>query len=789
MNATCNRFDHHPHVSSQWRETKINFDRTLGQLGCVMIGRSSDGDARRFLLQGTDAMRARSALDRLPMGNATNLPVGFTGTRPVALDATGFTFACRAKYVLGSLVGYSGIHQQDPIHKAKKMDAPLQGAKRMWLGRYLASANDLWLCRDAALRDHVRNLRLPDLRRDDRQNFMAVVRRSGNVTRAYLRDLRQQHRTDGTLAVYELIHRYLMLFFSKKQTILQRVEHAGYVVRFLRLWRLQVVHQPGLSVGTNFYSNQTFRHVLLSCMSAVMYIIACRDLAPARPICLHLLGSDCCEKCFSMAGGWGVTSSWQRNMSFATFLEKCDDFGCLQQMQADGSFRYKAHTVPSKCEFDGRIHGETNDIPDADLTPVPRLHTDDILREYWERGQRQATADATRLGVHIHVPRAVWNRPWEHDPPCRQSLAYLRAHPGSGSSSSSSSSSDDSHESSSSDDSSDEDGGDRAGSPSRTADNNVERAQSRTAVRRERGTSVRIDAIRRTTNVPEDTSTVFNQFEYASCLLHDAASPSKPNSLLTLPNGNQISKRSAIVKLREAHGQDQTISKTRLKRIEQLAASAKQQVDTCGEMVGDKFELHDNLAFAVKDRGVMVLKFARVKKMVATHNGRQNDKIYAISLEDLPEDLRFVVQVYKHVRGKTFSYEDDSLREYKQTDVLGHASMEFDAETGEFNISPEDYQHFNSEIEKRRLAMVKRGKRSQAASARRRKQHQQEARAVQLDRRDRYRGTTTKMSETRQTRAANRMGTTTTTNHEKGRKLEIGMRVRLFHEVCGRLSV
>ena len=98
-------------------------------------------------------------------------------------------------------------------------------------------------------------------------------------------------------------------------------------------------------------------------------------------------------------------------MSFAGILGKCDDFGCLQQMQADDTFQYKAHTVPSKCEFDGRIHGETNAIPDADLTPVPHLHTDDILREHWNRGQQQAIIDATRLGCHIHVPRAAWKQP------------------------------------------------------------------------------------------------------------------------------------------------------------------------------------------------------------------------------------------------------------------------------------------------------------------------------------------------------------------------------------------
>ena len=136
------------------------------------------------------------------------------------------------------MVGFRSIHSQDAIHKAKKLDGPLQGNKKMRIGRYTATANDLWLVRQRSLADsdHVQSLRLPDLKRDDRQNFMAVVRRSSNKTRAMLVELQDEHRTQGTHAVYRMIHKYLLLFFSKTISLLERVEHAAYVVRFLRLW-------------------------------------------------------------------------------------------------------------------------------------------------------------------------------------------------------------------------------------------------------------------------------------------------------------------------------------------------------------------------------------------------------------------------------------------------------------------------------------------------------------------------------------------------------------------------
>ena len=58
VNATCNKFDHLPHVVEQWDETLRAFDAELKPLGCVFSGRGSDGDARRYKLQHATYMRA-----------------------------------------------------------------------------------------------------------------------------------------------------------------------------------------------------------------------------------------------------------------------------------------------------------------------------------------------------------------------------------------------------------------------------------------------------------------------------------------------------------------------------------------------------------------------------------------------------------------------------------------------------------------------------------------------------------------------------------------------------------
>ena len=55
MSCTCNKFRHAGHpptdVASQWEKTLEFFDSYLAPLGLVFIGRGSDGDGRRYILQ------------------------------------------------------------------------------------------------------------------------------------------------------------------------------------------------------------------------------------------------------------------------------------------------------------------------------------------------------------------------------------------------------------------------------------------------------------------------------------------------------------------------------------------------------------------------------------------------------------------------------------------------------------------------------------------------------------------------------------------------------------------
>ena len=125
VSATCNKFDHVPHVTSQWDITLAEFNRVLRPLGCNHTGRGSDGDGRRTKLQHELANKAAQKLNALTAAalvlqhrwrRPTNVVyvvyqllrrrvtgtvlvrISLTFTMPISLSANGFTFVAMATY-------------------------------------------------------------------------------------------------------------------------------------------------------------------------------------------------------------------------------------------------------------------------------------------------------------------------------------------------------------------------------------------------------------------------------------------------------------------------------------------------------------------------------------------------------------------------------------------------------------------------------------------------------------------------------------------------------------------
>ena len=165
---------------------------------------------------------------------------------------------------------------------------------------------------------------------------------------------------------------------------------------------------------------------------------------------------------------------------------------------------------------------------------------------------------------------------------------------------------------------------------------------------------------------------------------------------------------------------------------------------------------------------------------------KNRDLIYTVARDNLPTNLRFIVELYVAVPDSEFKYKfddrDGRLYEYRADAVMGHAKFEFDRDSKEFTISGSQLTRFNEEIRSLQSALDRQRSACTRTSQTRQSQRRQEARAIEGDRCTRYRGDTVTMTRTRRQRTARRTGSTTV-NVGRGRELKVGMRVRLYHEV------
>jgi hypothetical protein len=65
---------------------------------------------------------------------------------------------------------------------------------------------------------------------------------------------------------------YTSIFYSKSFSLERRVEAAGYVVHFLRVWRSWVHQSATHTLKENFISREAYQDIVLSCHSAVLII-------------------------------------------------------------------------------------------------------------------------------------------------------------------------------------------------------------------------------------------------------------------------------------------------------------------------------------------------------------------------------------------------------------------------------------------------------------------------------------------------------------------------------------
>jgi len=119
---------------------------------------------------------------------------------------------------------------------------------------------------------------------------------------------------DGLHRVLRVAQLYTSLFMSKTLSHRTRVQHAGTVVTYLRLWREWVKNRPRdadpeyeasrTKRMNDYITRECAQDMILSCHFIVLLIRVFRDYYPHLECPFELCGSDCCEEFFSSLGSF-----------------------------------------------------------------------------------------------------------------------------------------------------------------------------------------------------------------------------------------------------------------------------------------------------------------------------------------------------------------------------------------------------------------------------------------------------------------------------------------------------
>jgi len=314
------------------------------------------------------------------------------------------------------------LDMEDPRHDFSKLYAGIDLAgKDFAVGKFFASHFDV-----------VETARLADVHQDDhgcikrflcrtdKQSKTAPSVLTANKMRTCLEkairgDYGAKQPFEGTLAYTLLLHNFLLCFFGKKITGLDRVRFAGYVAGFLRRARWHVVLTPGLTLQVNFLSGQAYQHALFSVQILPLKLKAQRVFHPHLPTHVEETGSNAVEELWSSLGGFGSISSNQRDWDGAQALQRAEDLITLTKYESEGSGLNFGKEKNRATQRDLKVHlHENKDAPDVDQSAV---YQDAELISSWVEGDEQAKAACEELGMKpsgllSEAKNAWWEKPW-----------------------------------------------------------------------------------------------------------------------------------------------------------------------------------------------------------------------------------------------------------------------------------------------------------------------------------------------------------------------------------------
>lgn len=215
-------------------------------------------------------------------------------------------------------------------------------------------------------------------------------------------------KTQGTVAFYVLCCAYMLIHNSMYFGILQRVRFAAYCNQFAAHWRCWVMRTPDLNLSDNFLTKEAYSDLVQSCHEAIFQIQVFAEFARSLPLGLIYSGSNVCENDFSSAGGYrGMHGT--RNYTVLDYLNHVERTHLMRTLEAAGINRGRSQH--KKQEWDSRAHEPRISAQDLQQLLLQHPEVDDIVCS-WNAGAADATFFAKQLGLRHGVSAADWADPW-----------------------------------------------------------------------------------------------------------------------------------------------------------------------------------------------------------------------------------------------------------------------------------------------------------------------------------------------------------------------------------------
>jgi len=214
---------------------------------------------------------------------------------------------------------------------------------------------------------------------------------------------------EGMLVFLKMVRRYIGIFASRRDDLKTRVESAGYVCMFLRLWRQWIKHHPDMNLATHFISREAYQDTLLSCHYFAMLLMVLRECAPDHPVMPWRTGSDPCEHLFSQLGSFNIN---KRVFAILASGQSIHSMNVIRFLISSGEL-----DLPT---LNKRLDQSWDEDEEEDVIPDLKKWLPDVeLVKDWVKGSKKAREELRKLGLQPDKVNGVfptwWSEPWKKD--------------------------------------------------------------------------------------------------------------------------------------------------------------------------------------------------------------------------------------------------------------------------------------------------------------------------------------------------------------------------------------